>query len=146
MEDIAAGKGRKPKPFMLDASLPAVWQSNRHGDDATPEAAPKPKKSAAKRVAPEAPPAPEKGKRTRAKAVGASNATAVTSLPIFIEPQLCTSLERPPSGADWAHEVKFDGYRLQLRVQSGEARAAHPQGSRLDGQIRCNRPGRRSLA
>ena len=42
------------------------------------------------------------------------------SLPDFIAPQLCKSVERPPSGAGWAHEVKFDGYRLQLRVADGQ--------------------------
>src|SRR5207302_3705795 len=25
-----------------------------------------------------------------------------------------------PPGADWCHEIKFDGYRVQLRVESGE--------------------------
>ena len=142
MEDIAAGKGRKPKPFMLDASLPAVWQSNRQGEDASPEPPPKPAKSAKKRAEPEQASAPEKGKHTRAKPAEPKQATAATSLPTFIEPQLCTSLERPPSGADWAHEVKFDGYRLQLRVRVRQRRAAHPQGSRLDGQIRRDRAGR----
>ena len=28
---------------------------------------------------------------------------------------------RRPSQAGWAHEIKFDGYRLQLRVEDGEA-------------------------
>ena len=42
-------------------------------------------------------------------------------LPDFIAPQLATLVEVPPSGDDWAHEVKFDGYRLQLRVGEGRA-------------------------
>ena len=42
--------------------------------------------------------------------------------PAFVEPQLCELVERPPSGAGWAHEVKFDGYRLQAVVADGEAR------------------------
>jgi bifunctional non-homologous end joining protein LigD len=29
---------------------------------------------------------------------------------------LCKLVERPPSGDDWAHEAKLDGYRMQLRV------------------------------
>jgi len=44
------------------------------------------------------------------------------SLPTFIEPQLCKLVDRPPTAAGWAHEVKFDGYRVQLRVQGGKAR------------------------
>jgi hypothetical protein len=30
----------------------------------------------------------------------------------FIEPCLPSSAERPPSGPDWIHEIKHDGYRL----------------------------------
>lgn len=40
-------------------------------------------------------------------------------LPDFIAPQLCKLLDRPPGGRGWVHEVKFDGYRMQLRVQDG---------------------------
>src|SRR6201999_2568734 len=43
------------------------------------------------------------------------------SLPDFVEPQLCKSVEKPPAGAGWAHEIKFDGYRLQLRTEGGKA-------------------------
>jgi bifunctional non-homologous end joining protein LigD len=44
----------------------------------------------------------------------------VCKLPTFIAPQLCTLVERPPSGPGWAHEIKFDGYRIQMRVEEGE--------------------------
>ena len=47
---------------------------------------------------------------------------AVKSLPGFVEPQLCKLVDHPPSGANWVHEVKFDGYRMQLRVENGKAR------------------------
>ena len=40
------------------------------------------------------------------------------ALPDFIEPQLCELFERPPSGDGWGHEIKFDGYRVQLSVQN----------------------------
>ena len=49
-------------------------------------------------------------------------ATQVKSLPKFVAPQLCRLVEQPPAGAGWVHEVKFDGYRMQLRVEDGEAR------------------------
>lgn len=32
---------------------------------------------------------------------------------------MCTSVERPPAGTDWVHEIKFDGYRIQVRVEDG---------------------------
>jgi bifunctional non-homologous end joining protein LigD len=33
----------------------------------------------------------------------------------FIEPCLPPPADRPPSGADWIHEIKHDGYRLMAR-------------------------------
>ena len=42
-------------------------------------------------------------------------------MPDFVAPQLCTPVERPPSGDRWCHEIKFDGYRVQLRVEGGKA-------------------------
>src|SRR5690348_5739564 len=44
------------------------------------------------------------------------------SVPAFIPPQLCETVQRPPGQEGWIHEIKFDGYRMQLAVQSGEAR------------------------
>jgi bifunctional non-homologous end joining protein LigD len=44
-------------------------------------------------------------------------------MPDFVPPQLCRLVEAPPSGPGWVHEVKFDGYRMQLRVEGGRARA-----------------------
>jgi ATP-dependent DNA ligase len=35
--------------------------------------------------------------------------------PGFIEPCLPSPAERPPTGADWVHEIKHDGYRLMAR-------------------------------
>ncbi|MFT4253765.1 MAG: DNA ligase D, partial [Caulobacter sp.] len=60
------------------------------------------------------------------KAKGVADAVWKTApeakaMPRFVEPQLCRSVERPPTGPGWAHEIKFDGYRLQLRVEDGEA-------------------------
>ena len=40
----------------------------------------------------------------------------------FIEPQLASSVEKPPEGKHWIHEVKHDGYRSQVLVERGEAR------------------------
>ena len=45
-----------------------------------------------------------------------------TPMPAFIEPQLATLVEHPPSSPGWVHEVKLDGYRLQVRVENGKAR------------------------
>lgn len=103
--EIAAGQGPKPKPFMLkQAVVPsdAVWDSN-HGLAANERAkSEKPGKSAAR-----SPKAQTNGKQT--------------PMPDFIEPQLCRSVESAPSTDGWVHEIKFDGYRLQLRIEGGRA-------------------------
>ena len=33
----------------------------------------------------------------------------------FIEPCLPSAADRPPSGSNWIHEIKHDGYRLMAR-------------------------------
>lgn len=38
-------------------------------------------------------------------------------LPEFIKPQLAQEATAPPSGAEWLHEIKLDGYRIQARKQ-----------------------------
>ena len=38
----------------------------------------------------------------------------VRSLPAFIEPQLAKIRGEAPSGTGWDHEIKLDGYRLQI--------------------------------
>ncbi|MBI4697207.1 MAG: DNA ligase D [Gammaproteobacteria bacterium] len=49
-------------------------------------------------------------------------------LPDFVPPQLCKLVDRPPAGAGWLHEIKFDGYRMQLRVADGEVRLSTRKG------------------
>ena len=51
-----------------------------------------------------------------------AKSSTTTAMPRFIEPQLCKLVERATSEPGWAHEVKFDGYRMQLRVENGDAR------------------------
>ena len=63
----------------------------------------------------------------------------------FIEPQLARLVERPPSGAGWAHEIKFDGYRVQMRVQNGKANLRTRKGLDWTERIRRRRRGRRKI-
>jgi bifunctional non-homologous end joining protein LigD len=42
--------------------------------------------------------------------------------PKFIALALATLRDRPPSGDAWVHEIKFDGYRLQVHLLEGQAR------------------------
>ena len=43
-------------------------------------------------------------------------------MPDFVKPMLAQLQSAPPSGPQWLHEIKFDGYRLQARIQGGKAR------------------------
>ena len=103
MATIAAGKGRGPKPFMqAEATVnpDAVWDSGKGiAADARAKAARSNKPG---------------------KATPGAQATPPVSLPAFIAPQLCQPVARPPNGAGWAHEIKFDGYRIQMRVAGGK--------------------------
>ncbi|BAR58144.1 bifunctional non-homologous end joining protein LigD [Bradyrhizobium diazoefficiens] len=38
------------------------------------------------------------------------------TFPGFVEPALASSIEKVPSGARWIHEIKFDGYRVQVHL------------------------------
>lgn len=99
MDQIAAGKGKGPKPFLAlgaPASDPsAIWNSK-----------PRQQKSP-----PRLPGAPKKARKAfKAKA-----------MPQFVAPQLCKAVSHAPSGDTWVHEVKLDGYRMQLRIERGKA-------------------------
>jgi bifunctional non-homologous end joining protein LigD len=98
MDEIAAGKGKGPTKFMTGgkarAAADAVWRSNRASAES-------------------AQPARTTARTAKPKKVG--------DLPDFVTPMLCESGAAPPAGGGWAHEIKFDGYRLQLRVEGGKA-------------------------
>jgi len=94
MEEIARGN--------------SVWQSNRKSADPPqqkPKAAPRPAPASRRRTKLE----PPKGARAGA-------------LPDFVPPQLATRVEQPPSQEGWIHEIKFDGYRAQARIDRGKVK------------------------
>lgn len=49
---------------------------------------------------------------------GARNA----AMPGFVEPMLCTLVTSVPAGERWIHEIKFDGYRMQARMEAGRVK------------------------
>jgi bifunctional non-homologous end joining protein LigD len=95
MADIAAGKGRAPNPFVMaqKGRADAVWRSNQAEKDHAPP---------------------------KAKPSARNTATRSGAMPDFVQPELCDSVDRPPQGPGWGHEIKFDGYRMQLRVEGGQ--------------------------
>jgi bifunctional non-homologous end joining protein LigD len=110
MEEIAAGKGKRPSPFMtaVKRAADAVWQSNRE---------PSPEDSAEEAAVENDAPKAKASDKPKPLAHGRKAKT-----PPFVPPQLAKLVDRPPVGGNWAHEIKFDGYRLQLRVEGGKAR------------------------
>lgn len=40
-------------------------------------------------------------------------------MPGFIKPQLATLKAKAPKGDQWIHEIKYDGYRVQVHINSG---------------------------
>lgn len=46
--------------------------------------------------------------------------SARTALPAFIPPQLASPSDAPPAGDGWLHEVKYDGYRIQVLIAGPE--------------------------
>ena len=48
-----------------------------------------------------------------------SRARRKVTIPRFVEPMLATLVSVPPSGGRWLHEVKFDGYRIEARIEKG---------------------------
>jgi bifunctional non-homologous end joining protein LigD len=63
--------------------------------------------------------------KSRAPASEAPDPSAIDGvvkgpLPGFVEPMLATLSKLPPTGGRWLHEIKFDGYRLQARIEKGK--------------------------
>ena len=103
MDEIAEGKGKK-----------RVWHSNRDA------------KAPAKQKAPLSKPAAKP--RARAKAAAGTGAQKKSSrathdrLPGFVPPSLATLHSDAPRGTEWLHEIKYDGYRIQARLDRGKVR------------------------
>ncbi|WP_410218305.1 DNA ligase D [Paracoccus sp. (in: a-proteobacteria)] len=73
---------------------------------------------------------PASGRRPAEKTSGETegvNPSAITGarkapLPDFVAPALATLKRAPPTGNNWLHEIKFDGYRLQARIDGQDIR------------------------
>jgi bifunctional non-homologous end joining protein LigD len=134
MEEIATGRGRGPTPFMKRGRRPgrgnAVWNSNVAPDATSGGIAARVNARVAPRGGPAAKVKPARMQPNtkiqhdlRDRRRGAASAGGAHGrMPRFIEPALCRLVPRPPEDAGaWAHEIKLDGYRLQLRVERGHA-------------------------
>jgi bifunctional non-homologous end joining protein LigD len=98
MKSIASGRTMEQ---IADAPDRAVWHSNRADEE-------KPK--------------PKTTPRAKKSAASASRITGVKHgpLPDFVPPTLATLVDSPPSGDQWLHEIKIDGYRIFARRRTGK--------------------------
>jgi bifunctional non-homologous end joining protein LigD len=117
LPEIAEGKGRK-----------RVWHSNRSVKDNVNAGATKgnggraaPHKTASARARRSTRATTKKSGRKGKSASKESRPHAVP-LPAFVPPSLATLRASAPSGEGWVHEIKFDGYRIQARLDDGEVR------------------------
>jgi bifunctional non-homologous end joining protein LigD len=55
--------------------------------------------------------------RKKPTAIGAK-----APFPGFVEPALASSIENAPRGERWIHEIKFDGYRVQVHLANAEVK------------------------
>ncbi|MCC8442525.1 DNA ligase D [Xanthomonas cannabis] len=69
-------------------------------------------------------PAPVAGKRRdwAKQALALSNARRAELADAPFEPQLAKLGQAPPDGAQWVHEIKWDGYRILATVSDGQVR------------------------
>ena len=56
--------------------------------------------------------------------------------PGFIPPALATSVDRVPRGDRWIHEVKFDGYRVQVHLRDAEVKVFTRRGNDWTNRFR----------
>jgi bifunctional non-homologous end joining protein LigD len=56
--------------------------------------------------------------------------------PNFIEPALATSVDKVPSGARWIHEIKFDGYRIQVHLRDAAVKVFTRRGNDWTNRFR----------
>jgi bifunctional non-homologous end joining protein LigD len=125
MAEIAGGKGKK-----------RVWQSNRDDKKASAKPGPQTQRAFREQLQAEAARAKSKGKakpaRGRAKAAATASARKKSGPPSrggksgrppdFVQPSLATLHAGAPRGQEWLHEIKFDGYRIEARLDRGKVR------------------------
>src|SRR5580692_10986415 len=61
-------------------------------------------------------------KRPASQALKSGPSRRDAPLPSFVPPQLSRPVETPPSGPQWVHEIKLDGYRMAARIDNGHVR------------------------
>jgi ATP-dependent DNA ligase len=55
---------------------------------------------------------------------------------VFVEPCLPSPADRPPSGSDWIHEIKHDGFRIIARKKGAQVRLYSRPGNDFEALAR----------
>ncbi|MGO9700646.1 MAG: DNA ligase D [Xanthobacteraceae bacterium] len=117
IEEIAAGKGGRKRVWHSDRTDAAKSESKTSFKQrirniaARPAARPRTKAAESSRQA-----ADKKSEKPH------GSDTARSKLPAFVPFSLAALYDQPPSGSDWLHEIKLDGYRMQARLDHGKVR------------------------
>ena len=132
-----AARGARDKDILEEK--PRSVKSGRSMDEIA-KGAPTKKKATAANTKAKKKPAQRKSKPKRAKAAavklirrtekpkpatGDADSLARArkgALPDFVKPCLATLAEKAPDSDNWIHEIKFDGYRLQARLDRGKVK------------------------
>jgi bifunctional non-homologous end joining protein LigD len=80
-------------------------------------------------------------KRSAPQAVKTGRSRRDAPLPEFVPPQLSQPVEKPPSGPQWVHEIKLDGYRMAARIDNGRVQLLTRTG--LDWTLNIQAPSPR---
>jgi DNA ligase D-like protein (predicted ligase) len=64
---------------------------------------------------------PRIAKRSASQAFKSGPSRRGVPPPQFVSPQLSQLVDKPPSGPQWVHEIKLDGYRMAVRIDNGRA-------------------------
>jgi bifunctional non-homologous end joining protein LigD len=113
IEEIAAGKGGKTRVWHSDRAAKSAGQAEfkQRIRDLAAGSTKKAKPSASRAAS-------GRGQRTRRGGTAKSD----PPLPDFVPFSLATLYDTAPSGPNWIHEIKFDGYRLEARLDRGKVR------------------------
>jgi bifunctional non-homologous end joining protein LigD len=122
LDEIAAGKGRK-----------RVWHSNRTAGDNVKAGATRGGNGSARARAPRRERTAKKAAAKKTK--GKAKTSRGVALPEFLPPSLATLRDKAPGGEGWVHEIKFDGYRIQARLDHGEVKLLTRKGLNWAGKF-----------
>ncbi|MGI8770954.1 MAG: DNA ligase D [Acidobacteriaceae bacterium] len=107
----------KPDSVVTGRDLEAIAKAEDHVWDSSSGLAAEerkkqaPKKEAARKAAP-----------SKVVHVEAGEHAPKEAMPDFVPPQLASQVSKPPGGADWLHELKLDGYRMQGHLAGGKVK------------------------